>query len=71
MVKNLPGNTSNDTPVLSLDAFVRMKLTSYRDKHRIHLRDMIDVGLLDDLWPQRFTGELRERLQFLIDHPED
>ncbi|MCA9024998.1 MAG: hypothetical protein KDA86_07275 [Planctomycetaceae bacterium] len=48
-----------------------MKLTSYRDKHRIHLRDMIDVGLIDDFWPQRFTGELRERLQFLIDHPED
>ncbi|MCX7392196.1 MAG: hypothetical protein NTX02_13550 [Planctomycetia bacterium] len=33
--------------VLSLEALVRMKLTSYRDKDRTHLRDMLDVGLLD------------------------
>src|ERR1043166_9590283 len=33
--------------VLTLDALVRMKLTSFRDKDRTHLRDMIDVGLLD------------------------
>ncbi len=31
--------------VLRLDALVRMKLTSFRDKDRTHLRDMISVGI--------------------------
>jgi hypothetical protein len=33
--------------VLTLPALVRMKLTSFRDKDRTHLRDMLDVGLID------------------------
>ena len=33
--------------LLSLDALVRMKLTSFRDKDRVHLRDLMDVGLVD------------------------
>jgi len=37
----------NSFRVLSLEALVRMKLTSYRDKDRMHLRDMLDVGLID------------------------
>src|SRR5580704_17926915 len=32
---------------LRLDALVRMKLTAYRDKDRMHLRDMLDVELID------------------------
>ncbi len=55
--------------VLNLDALVRMKLTSYRDKHRTHLRDLIDVGLIDATWPARFDAELGERLQHLLDTP--
>ncbi len=39
--------------VLSLDALVRMKLTAWRDKDHTHLRDMIQVGLLDASWPAR------------------
>lgn len=62
---------SRDIRVLSLESLVRMKLTSFRDKDRTHLRDMIDVGLLDQTWPDRFAPELGERLQFLLDHPED
>lgn len=55
---------------LSLDSLVRMKLTSFRDKDRTHLRDMIDVGLIDSSWPARFPKELAVRLQELLDNPE-
>ena len=27
-----------------------MKLTSFRDKDRTHLRDLISVGLVDESW---------------------
>ncbi len=62
---------SLDVSVLSLESLVRMKLTSFRRKDQMHLIDMIDVGLLNDSWPERFPTELGERLQHLLDHPED
>jgi hypothetical protein len=33
--------------VIALESLLRMKLTSFRDKDRTHIRDMIDVGLVD------------------------
>jgi hypothetical protein len=61
----------NDTyQIIALESLMRMKLTSYRDKDRTHLRDMLDVGLIDATWPGRFPPELGERLQILIDNPE-
>ena len=39
--------------VVSLEALVRMKLTSYRFKDRVHLLDMIEVGLIEESWPVR------------------
>jgi hypothetical protein len=56
--------------VLSLEPLVRMKLTSYRDKDRTHLRDLIDVGLIDATWPARFPPELAARLQHILDTPD-
>jgi hypothetical protein len=56
--------------LLSLDALVRMKLTSFRDKDRVHLRDLIDVGLVDKSWLERVPTALRTRLQELLDNPE-
>jgi len=56
--------------VVSLEALVRMKLTSFRRKDQVHLLDMIDVGLLDEAWPARYPGELGERLQQLLDDPD-
>ena len=56
--------------VLSLEALVRMKLTSNRDKDRTHVRDMLSVGLIDASWPARFPPELAARLQHLIDTPD-
>ncbi|HEX5272269.1 MAG TPA: hypothetical protein VFW33_17350 [Gemmataceae bacterium] len=55
--------------VLSLEALVRIKLTAFRDKDRTHLRDLLDVGLIDGTWCPRFPPELAARLQSLIDTP--
>jgi hypothetical protein len=56
--------------IVDLQELVRMKLNSYRDKDRTHLRDMIQVGLIDSSWPQRLEPELASRLQALLDDPE-
>ena len=56
--------------VLSLEPLVQIKLTAYRDKDCMHLRDLLDVGLIDQSWVPRFPAELAARLQHLIDHPE-
>jgi hypothetical protein len=55
--------------VINLESLVRMKLTSYRDKDRTHLRDMIGVGLIDETWPAKLPPELGQRLQALLDDP--
>jgi hypothetical protein len=55
---------------IALESLVRMKLTSFRDKDRTHLRDMIDVGLIDDTWPDRLPPELAERIKQLLANPE-
>jgi len=59
-----------DARTLPFDRLVKMKLTSYRDKDRVHLRDMISIGLLDPSWLDRFSSELRSRLQELLDNPD-
>lgn len=56
--------------VLNLDALVRMKLTSFRLKDRVHLQDMIGVGLIDPSWVNRVPPELAPRLQEILDNPE-
>lgn len=56
--------------VIELEALVRIKLTAYRDKDRTHLRDLIEVGLVDEAWPGRLPGVLGERLQALLDDPD-
>lgn len=62
--------TADDYDVVTLEALVRMKLNSFRDKDRMHLRDMIDVGLIDETWPLRLVPEHAERLQQLLDDPD-
>jgi hypothetical protein len=56
--------------VVALESLVRMKLTSFRDKDRTHLRDIIGVGLLDESWLPRLPVELSSRLKELLDNPE-
>lgn len=55
--------------VVALDALVQMKLNSFRLKDRVHLLDMIGVGLIDATWPARLPPELAARLQQLLDNP--
>ena len=56
--------------LLSLEALVRMKLTSFRDKDRVHLRDLIGVGLIDAGWVSRVPAPLGDRLQSVLDDPD-
>ncbi len=46
-----------------------MKLTSFRDRDRMHLRDLIDV-VVDATWYARLPTELAGRLRQLLDNPE-
>lgn len=56
--------------VLNLDALVRIKLTAFRDKDRMHLRDLIGVGLIDQTWTDTLPKPLGERLQTILNTPE-
>lgn len=49
--------------VLDLAALVRMKLTSFRDIDRVHVGDLVSVGLVDDAVRRGLTPELLERLR--------
>jgi len=60
---------SEEYNILKLESLVRMKLTSFRDKDRVHLRDMIGIGLIDGTWTARFQSDLSHRLQTLLDDP--
>jgi hypothetical protein len=62
--------SSGGMQVVSLLALVRMKLTSFRDKDRVHLRDLLDVGLIDATWCDRLPSELATRLRTIIDNPD-
>ena len=55
--------------VLALRPLVQIKLTAYRDKDRTHLRDLLEVGLVDAGWLQYYPVELADRLRALIETP--
>ena len=59
-----------EAKTLPLEKLVTMKLTSYRDKDKVHVRDMISIGIIDESWPSRFGPELAARLQTLLDDPD-
>jgi hypothetical protein len=52
--------------VVSLAALVTMKLTSNRDIDRVHLRDMIDVGLVGRDLAAHVPKALADRLDVLL-----
>lgn len=56
--------------LVPLQDLVRMKLTSFRDKDRMHLRDLASVGLVDQDWPARFSEVLAGRLKAILEDPE-
>jgi hypothetical protein len=52
--------------VVSIEGLVRMKLTSNRDQDRVHLRDMIAVGLVTRDQLTDLPAELAARLDALL-----
>jgi hypothetical protein len=52
--------------VVDLPGLVRMKLLSFRDQDRVHLRDMIDVGLIDRSFFATLSPLLVARLEPLL-----
>jgi len=56
--------------VIALDALVRVKLTAFGDKDCTHLRDLIDIGLVDANWLTRLPANLADRLSQLLENPE-
>jgi len=57
--------------VISLEALVGMKLTSFRRKDQTHLEDMISVGLIDRTWMSKYQPGLAQRLAEILDTPEN
>ena len=55
--------------LVTLEALVRMKLTSYRRKDQVHIQDLLEVGLIDASWLSRVPSELAPRLRELLDDP--
>lgn len=58
-----PAARANDFQTIALETLVRMKLNAFRDKDRVHLRDMISLGMVDASWLDKYPSNLRLRLQ--------
>ena len=56
--------------VLPLQDLVRMKLTSNRLKDRVHIQDLIFVGLVNFKWPGIMSGGLADRLRQILENPD-
>ncbi len=55
--------------LIPLEPLVRMKLSSFRDKDRMHLRDLLEVGLIDQAWLAKLPAPLAERLSVILGDP--
>lgn len=53
-----------------LESLVHMKLTSFRDRDRVHLRDLLEVGLITPEIERSLPADLLERLRQLKETPE-
>ncbi len=62
--------SAGDYDVVNLPALLRMKLNSYRLKDKVHVLDMLSVGLIDASWLPLLPSVHAERLQQLIDNPD-
>jgi hypothetical protein len=56
--------------VLKLEELVQMELMADRSKERMHLQDLIGVGLIDQSWLSTLPAILAERLKSILDAPE-
>jgi len=65
-----PWTRANDFRAIALETLVRMKLNAFRDKDRVHLRDMIALEMVDSTWLDRYPPRLRLRLEELLNDPD-
>jgi hypothetical protein len=65
-----PAVRADNFQTVPLETLVCMKLHAHRLKDRVHLLDMISLGLIDETWLERLPEELRPRLQALLDDPD-
>jgi hypothetical protein len=56
--------------LLPLEPLVYMKLLSHRLKDRVHIQDLIGVGLIDRSWLAKLPPVLAERLRAILDTPD-
>ena len=56
--------------ILTLDALVRLSLSTFAPDDRVDLDDLIAVGLVDRMWPARLPPTLGGRLQSMLDDPD-
>lgn len=52
----------SDVPVISVSDLVKMKLSSFRDKDRVHVRTLDEVGLITQAIEADLSDELKVRL---------
>lgn len=55
--------------LIPLASLVRMKLSAFRDKDRVHLRDLLEVGLIDQSWIEGLPEPLAARLRSILENP--
>jgi hypothetical protein len=56
---------ANGISIISVADLVKMKLTSFRDKDRVHVRDMDGVGLITAEVEAGLSPPLAERLKYI------
>lgn len=61
---------SGNFRALPLEDLVRMKLTSNRLKDRVHIQDLIFVGLVNAKWLETMPGGLADRLRQILENPD-
>jgi len=57
-------------PAVNLRELLIMKLIAFRDLDRVHIRDLLKVGLIDDALAEQIPPELRPRLEEIRANPD-
>ena len=65
-----PARSREGFRIAPLESLVRMKLTSFRDRDRVHLRDLLEVDLISPEIEGSLPSDLRERLEQLKETPD-
>ncbi len=61
---------SSNVPALDLIELIMLKLVAFRDIDRVHIRDLLHVGLINDSVAEKIPPELRPRLQEILNNPD-